>query len=269
MPPKKTNKITMSSTNKIIEGDGLPNLPAKVQSLYKKVKDDKIKKMEIFRRPVGKAIEKALDAFSGNAVEEFFKKTEYDKLFHLGIIINDKFLFHKQENFTLERIPGGYKKFLKSKDLELSPVSNYGDITIKDLFRRTRDKMGDKKFYGYDAFKNNCQDFVVKALESVNAKFDKDFVKQNLKKLSKKVPTFTKSLTNFFTDFARTARRLVGLGAGSSKKKNSSLHHHYEPEQMNPNPMNKPKKSRKPRRDDVAPAPPPPPPPPPPLEEKT
>jgi hypothetical protein len=227
MPPKKSDKITMSSdtNDKPIDGDGLldmesllPNLPRKIQNLYKKVKNDKVTELEIFRRPVGKAIEKALDAFSGNAVDKFFKETKYDKLFHLGIIVNKKYLFHKQENFTIETIPGGYKKFVKGKELELSPVSGFSDdLTIKRMFRDTRKLMGDK-FYSYDAFKNNCQKFVVKVMTAIGAKFDKDFVLQDLKKLSKKVPSFTKKLTNFFTDFARTARRVIGLGAEEEPK---------------------------------------------------
>ena len=226
MPPKKSDKITMSDTNdKPVDGDGLldmesllPNLPRKIQNLYKKVKNDKVVELEIFRRPVGKAIEKALDAFSGNAVDKFFKETKYDKLFHLGIIVNKKYLFHKQENFTIETIPGGYKKFVKGKELELSPVSGFSDdLTIKRMFRDTRKLMGDK-FYSYDAFKNNCQKFVVKVMTAIGAKFDKSFVLQDLKKLSKNVPSFTRKLTNFFTDFARTERRVIGFGAEEEPK---------------------------------------------------
>ena len=227
MPPKSV-KITMSDTkDKPVDGDGmldmenlLPNLPRKVQNLYKKVKNDKVVELEIFRRPVGKAIEKALDAFSGNAVEKFFKNTNYDKLFHLGIIVNKKYLFHKQENFELSTIPGGYAKFIKGKELELSPVSGFSDdLTIKRMFRDTRKLMGEKKFYGYSAFSNNCQKFVVKVMTAIGAKFNKDFVLQDLKKLSKKVPSFTKNLTNFFTDFARTARRVIGFGQEGEEPK--------------------------------------------------
>jgi len=229
MPPKKSDKITMSDTmsDSKIDGDGLldmesllPNLPRKIQNLYKKVKNDKVVELEIFRRPVGKAIEKALDAFSGNAVDKFFKNTKYDSLFHLGLIVNKKYLYHKQENFTLETIPGGYAKFVKGKELELKPVSGFSsDLTIKKMFRDTRKLMGEKKFYGYDAWSNNCQKFVVKTLTAIGAKFDKDFVLQDLKKLSKSVPSFTRKLTTFFTDFARTARRVIGFGHGETEEK--------------------------------------------------
>jgi hypothetical protein len=216
---------TMSDSK--IDGDGLldmesllPNLPRKIQNLYKKVKNDKVVELEIFRRPVGKAIEKALDAFSGNAVDKFFKNTKYDQLFHLGLIVNKKYLYHKQENFTLETIPGGYKKFVKGKELELKPVSGFSsDLTIKKMFRDTRKLMGEKKFYGYDAWSNNCQKFVVKTLTAIGAKFDKEFVLQDLKKLSKSVPSFTRKLTTFFTDFARTARRVIGFGHGETEEK--------------------------------------------------
>jgi hypothetical protein len=226
MPPKSV-KITMSDTkDKPVDGDGmldmeslLPNLPRKVQNLYKKVKNDKVVELEIFRRTVGRAIEKALDAFSGNSVEKFFKETEYDKLMHLGIIINKKYLFHKIENFEISTIPGGYKKFVKGKELELKPVSGFSDdLTIKRMFRDTRKLMGEKKFYGYDSFSNNCQRFVIKVMTAIGAKFDKKFVLQDLKKLSKSVPSFTKGLTRFFTDFARTARRVIGFGQEGEQK---------------------------------------------------
>lgn len=244
MPPK-SDKITMSDTkDKPVDGDGLldmesllPNLPRKVQNLYKKIKNDKVNELVIFRRPVGKAIEKALDAFSGNAVDKFFKNTEYDSLFHLGVIVNKKYLFHKQENFELSTIPGGYAKFIKGKELELSPVSGFSDdLTIKRVFRDTRKLMGEKKFYGYDAFKNNCQKFVVKIMTAIGAKYDKKFVLQDLKKLSKKVPSFTKGLTRFFTDFARTARRVIGFGAEEEPKSIENVVVENEVIEENPKP---------------------------------
>lgn len=240
-PPKKAppKKITMEENQVVGEGVfDMPNLPGSVQQFYGKVKDKNITKMEVFRRPVGDAIEGALNAFTGNSVDKFFKQTPYDKLFHLGIIINEKFLFHKQEVVTLEKIPGGYKRFLKGKDMETSPVSDFGDITIKNLFRRTREKMGDKKFYGYDAMKNNCQDFVVTALESVGAKFDKEFIKQNLEQLAEKIPSFTQKVGNAFVGFANRARRLVGLGAGFSKQKEKKEPRYDDDDGGDPSPRN-------------------------------
>ena len=216
MPPKR---ITMKPDD--IEGDGildinLGNLPAKVAAMYKKLKDKKINKMEIFRRPLENALVGALDLFTGNSATKFLDNSKYDKLFHLGIIINDKFLFHKQENFNLEKIPRGFKK---TKGIELSPVSDFGDITIKNLFRRTRNDMGEKKFYGYDALKNNCQHFVIKSLRSVSAAFDEDFVKQDLKELANNIPVWKQKIGVALTDVARTGKKLIGGGDPNEDEK--------------------------------------------------
>ena len=212
MAPKKASKIRLGDDE--MEGDGmfdinLGNLPEKVARLYKQKKDDEIKSIKIFRRPLEKELIGALDLFTGNSASNFLKKTPYDKLFHLGLLINDKLLFHKQENFSLERIPSGFKK---TKGIEYSPVSDFGDITIKTLFRRTRDKMGDKKFYGYDALKNNCQDFILAALDSVGAKYDKEFVKQDLEELANDIPEWKQKIGVALTDVARGAKKVIGGG---------------------------------------------------------
>jgi len=230
MPPKKAAKITLGDDE--MEGDGmfdaikLGNLPEKVARLYKQKKDDEIKSIKIFRRPLEKELIGALDVFTGNSASNFLKKTPYDKLFHLGLIINDKLLFHKQENFALERIPSGFKK---TKGIEYSPVSDFGDITIKTLFRRTRDKMGDKKFYGYDALKNNCQDFILAALDSVGAKYDREFVKQDLEELANDIPEWKQKIGVALTDVARGAKKVIGGGKKAKPVKEKPAIHRPPP----------------------------------------
>ena len=218
-PPKK---ITMDKEDMDMEGgnifDGvnLGNLTAKSAEMYKKKKDAKITSLQLFRRPVEDALTGVMDAFTGNAVSKYFKSTSHDKLFHLGLIINGKFLYHKQANIAIESMPNGFRK---GKKIELKPVTGFSsDLTFKDMYRRTRDKMGEKKFYDYDSFKNNCQDFIVDTLDTIGATYDKEWVKQDVQEIVEESPSWFPSLAKALTDTASIAEKVVGGGKGDDDK---------------------------------------------------
>ena len=218
----KTSKIKFDSekTDEVIEGEGvfdLGNLTAKSAEMYKKKKDAKITSIQLFRRPVEDALTGGMDAFTGNAVSKFFKSTSHDKLFHLGLIINGKFLYHKQANIAIESMPSGFRK---GKKIELKPVTGFdSDLTFKDIYRRTRDKVGEKKIYAYDSFKNNCQDFIVDTLDTIGATYDKEWVKQDVKAIVKSAPDFFPGLARALTDTASVAEKIVGGGEPVKRKR--------------------------------------------------
>jgi len=218
----KTNKIKFDSdkTSDVIEGEGvfdLGNLTAKSALMYKRKKDVKITSIQLFRRPVEDALTGAMDALTGNAVSKFFKSTSHDQLFHLGLIINGKFLYHKQANIAIEQMPSGFRK---GKKIELKPVTGFdGDLTFKDMYRRTRDKVGEKKFYAYDSFKNNCQDFIINTLDTIGATYDRDWVKQDVKEIVKNAPDFFPGLAKAITDTASVAEKIVGGGEPVKRKR--------------------------------------------------
>jgi len=220
----KTNKIKFDSdkTSDVIEGEGvfdlnLGNLTAKSAEMYKKKQGAKITSIQLFRRPVEDALTGAMDALTGNAVSKFFKSTSHDQLFHLGLIINGKFLYHKQANIAIEQMPSGFRK---GKKIELKPVAGFDSgITFKDIYRRTRDKVGEKKFYAYDSFKNNCQDFIVDTLDTINATYDKEWVKQDVKAIVKNAPDFFPGLAKALTDTASVAEKIVGGGEPVKRKR--------------------------------------------------
>lgn len=216
--PKK--RITFDDE---IEGGDLfnmGNLTAKSAEMYKKKQNDKITSIQLFRRPVESGLTGVMDLFTGNAVSKYFKSTGHDKLFHLGLIINNKFLYHKQANIAIEAMPKGFKK---NKKLELKPVTGFSsDLTFKQMYRRTRDEMGSKKFYAYDSFKNNCQDFIVKTLDTIGASYDKEWVKQDVKKIVQKSPSWFPSLAKALTDTMSVAEKIVGGGDSDSEDDDTS-----------------------------------------------
>ena len=113
-------------------------------------------------------------------------------------------------------MPSGFRK---GKKIELKEVSGFGDLTFKDLYRRTRERVGEKKFYGYQALKNNCQDFIVDVLDTIDAKYDKDWVKQDMKSIIKNSPSWFPSLANAVTDSASVVGKVTGGGSGEPVKR--------------------------------------------------
>jgi len=74
------------------------------------------------------------------------------------------------------------------------------------MLMRTRERQGDR-FFLYDAFTNNCQDFIVDLLQAngvANAQ-NVAFVKQPLEGVVKDLPGYTSKLARFATDAAAIA----------------------------------------------------------------
>ena len=75
------------------------------------------------------------------------------------------------------------------------------------------------KYFLYQAFNNNCQDFVMSILLSNNINLsskDREFIKQDVKG-SLKNSTFLRKNSNRLTDLARVADVAL-LGAGMTRK---------------------------------------------------
>ena len=97
------------------------------------------------------------------------------------------------------------------KNTETSPVQLKGDdLTINELVDLTRKRMTDAKFKGYHPLKNNCQDFVLNALDSIGATYNKEFVKQDVAELAKKIPSFKQKIAEFVVGLARGVKQITG-----------------------------------------------------------
>jgi len=218
-------------SKKEIEGGLAFLFGSKTDKNIKKFGKEKIKKIEIFRKPLDNKLVEVLNKLTNDKVDAFLKKQPYDKFFHLGILINDKYAFDKQESYTFVKV--NKNSFLKKA--ETSPVQFNKDITINEFVDMTKRRMGDAKFKGYHPLKNNCQDFVLNALDSIDATYDKKFVKQDVVELSKKIPAWKQKISEFVVGLARGVKKITGQGSkknqewikhlAKTKKENSSLTH--------------------------------------------
>ena len=171
-------------------------LPPTARKLLEQVGDEKITSMTLFRNPISLSkFAKFVGALKG---------TNYDDLFHLGVIINGKYLLDKQAVLHFERsgIP---------KDSETLQIPIAKEITISELLEKTRKRMGDSNFSSYNAKSNNCQDFMLAVL-SANGLSSPEltkFIKQNVEAVFNNLPSYAEAISNFVTGTQAVADRVI------------------------------------------------------------
>ena len=175
---------------KLTRGKGLfdrgNQMPPSARDYLKKNGDQTITSMRIERIPLG-GLQKSLTAIV--YVRELltkFKKPEnipQDDLFHLQMVLTlsngRRVMWGKEEVIKLsETIYKGDR--MESRDLGKT------NIKLQDFVDKTAKTMG-AKFAPYNAFDNNCQDFIMASLKSngLGTQADYDFVKQDTKDLFK------------------------------------------------------------------------------------
>ena len=174
----------------MIRGKGMfdrgNQMPPSARDYLKKNGDQTITSMRIERIPLG-GLQKSLTAIV--YVRELltkFKKPEnipQDDLFHLQMVLTlsngRRVMWGKEEVIKLsEKIYTGDK--MEFRDLGKT------NIKLQDFVDKTAKTMG-AKFAPYNAFDNNCQDFIMASLKSngLGTQADYDFVKQDTKDLFK------------------------------------------------------------------------------------
>ncbi len=176
------------------------HLPKKFRQFIKAHGRDKIQSLAMMRAPVAKPGVMAMQLLTLGKWDEFKKRGGVDEVYHTSIIINGNIVLEKLEKLE-GRVDAGYAKM---PGAELYPVAVKGDITIADFLEKGRRQMG-TKFYTYDAFRSNCQDWVMNMV-SANGLLDAEgrkWIKQDIDKLIKELPELTKTAAVKITDVAR------------------------------------------------------------------
>jgi hypothetical protein len=147
----------------------------------------------------------------------------YDKLYHLGLIINRRYITQRLSRVTVT---------LKDADspgtefMEVDLKNNANELfTIKSMLQKTERSVGPNVFFKYDSFKNNCQNFVLNILvaNGLNNQALQQFILQPVDELLKAQPEYMQTVTNTLTNLGqitgagkpKTAMR--GSGQGSSR----------------------------------------------------
>ena len=109
-------------------------------------------------------------------------------------------------------------KTSRNENTETQELQNVpSGLTLNMLLEKTKAKMGDKKFFTYNAVSNNCQDFLLAFLQSNNLGTETNytFIKQDTKSLFDRLPVL-KKLAKGTTD--------LGAAVGNNLKLSKYIH---------------------------------------------
>lgn len=179
----------------------------------------------IIRTPLNKYLTHALNFISLGKVKELQKKYNYDKLFHLSVIV----------------VVGGHKIIVeKNEVVHVGPLQDKDinneteffhinfkpnvDLTLNNMLSRTKEIMGHHLFYSYSALgNNNCQDFIRNFLNSSDLLTPQasNFIFQNMTSLvndlKKSGYGYVPKVVDAITDTASKVSRFIGKGKDNTE----------------------------------------------------
>ena len=177
-----------------------------------------IQGMQIYRTPISNILNNMMNLISLGKWNELRKKYGYDKLFHTALVCDiggKNIIVEKNE---VVNISSSYKT---SKDTQTYHINMQGKVfTLNDMVQGCKARMGDDKFFDYDAFTNNCQVFIKNMLQTVSlydAGVDR-FLFQDLSEIYKQLPSYTSKIAKLITRAGAFISRLRGDGNDGEEK---------------------------------------------------
>lgn len=199
---------------------GRGDYPPKVRDLISKFGNKVIRSITIDRTPVQAVLKGALNVISKGAFLKRLGRTPYDEIFHLRIDItfDDNSIIALEKNEVINM----YTNPVKKEGSEQKQVDNIPmGITLNKLLEGGQ-KLQGKKWFGYSAYNNNCQDFILSLLKgsSIGTEQDYNFVKQDTSSLFKG-DSFLRKFSNTVTKIGAKANEITqGSGVTQPYKAN-------------------------------------------------
>lgn len=166
-----------------------PNkLPGDAQKAFMRIRDKAIMSFTVCRVPINSMVDKALNLISLGKYDKAKKDLGYDQMYHLFVVCHlrggETVRIEKLERISIKMggVPSGAET--------VTVPSNQS--TVDMMFEKARKSMGDHAFFQYNAFSNNCQDFILGLLSAVGTvpAEARTFIKQNADALIKKLPGY-------------------------------------------------------------------------------
>ena len=190
---------------------GKRGLSNKAQETLNRIGTQKITGLTIIRIPIEKELIGVLDLISLGKFTQGQMASNYDKIFHLGLICNlenTKVIMEKVDIVNISQ------SFSVSKETEYLNIQ-YNGITLNELVDKTVQRIGGEHFYIYSAFGGkNCQDFCANLLITLGVYTEptKQFVYQSMEIMLQHVPKYLPFVAKKITDLAQIGRKLMGSG---------------------------------------------------------
>lgn len=195
--------------------------PPNVRALLSQYGNGLIVGLTIRREPIQSFINKALGYITSGKWDKAKRDANYDNMFHLSLVADIKsgtdirrILIEKNEVINMST------NFSTTDKQTLFPLATPNAMTLMELMNGTRQRMGDENFFKYDAFTNNCQNFVLNLVETAGVMTPeaKAFILQPVEDLLKGLPSYTPFVARAITDLGALANRVIyGEGACCEK----------------------------------------------------
>lgn len=185
------------------------DMPAESANTIKLYQNNTIINIEVRREPVMSMVQKFLNFISLGQYSQRKRDLNYDDVFHLYMILTlnngVKLSLEKNERIKITA------QIKKSDNFESRIVTVPDRLTLDHLLLKTQQLMGTHYFYQYNAFENNCQDFllaILKANNMLNNELNL-FIKQDAESLGRALPSKFPALSQFITDTAGKVTEVI------------------------------------------------------------
>lgn len=188
--------------------------PPKVRDLLARIGNQPIVSARLRRDPIKAPLNIALNLITQGRWEQAKRKYAYDKLFHLGLEVvvrvsdsstsNGTYIIEKNE--VINVAPANPA----TPDTETLPVDVRSGATLNSLLNGAKKVQG-AAYFNYDAFRNNCQDFIIAVLNGSGLATPNNtaWVKQPVSELVTELPGYTSTVANLATDIGALANVVI------------------------------------------------------------
>jgi hypothetical protein len=187
----------------------------------------------IRRVPIQSALHTAFQLITLGRWNSALAEENKDKLFHLGVMVSVK--KDNQQQYIIIEKNEVVNVAPTSPSIQGQEIMN-GNVppntTLGEFLEKGISSVGDVRFFKYDPFTNNCQDFVATLLSANGVYSDqaRDFTKQNIDQLVNKLPNWTHAVAKGITDLGGIANVALEGGAKPHSKFEKQLRKvGYEP----------------------------------------
>jgi hypothetical protein len=201
----------MSEVNRHIKGIEMAvkvyrtNLPPQTRAVLKENNNgfSPITEIKVCREPLKGVFTVAIDTIQS---VDSAKYEPHDQLFHLYMVCTltngHKIRIEKEEDIKA--------KYYKKPQYESGFIIHIiKPLTILGMFQNTISRVGNKEFFHYDAFSDNCQKFIYDNLISNNIPLTQEQINFIMQKVDNLLPSWAKKLTGFFTDLANRGKTAI------------------------------------------------------------
>jgi hypothetical protein len=195
-------------------------MPLSSKTVLEENKNKQVKQVEIRREPVVSMVQKFLNVISLGRYEMMKQSLGYDDVFHLYMLVSvddgKQILVEKNERINVT------DKYQKAENFENKIITDVpSNLTFGTMMSKAEQRMGAHRFYQYNAFDNNCQDFLLGILGANDMlKQDvQDFIKQDAQQLASSLPSKFPIFSQFITDTAGKVSEAVDAVRNFLKRK--------------------------------------------------